>query len=131
LKNLELHTHLSFYSKQEEYHLEAKSYSTYIQLATYYATLYEQYMVNPTTEIEQDLKIIGQRLSVIGEEITVQKDYPARLLVNLGARYTINNLELTFDIHNLFNHKYSQSGMSTGLIPQKGLWFMGTIGYKF
>jgi len=131
LKNLELHTHLSFYSKQEEYHLEAKSYSTYIQLATYYATLYEQYMVNPTTEFEQDLKIIGQRLSVIGEEITVQKDYPARLLVNLGARYTINNLELTFDIHNLFNHKYSQSGMSTGLIPQKGLWFMGTIGYKF
>ena len=131
LKNLELHSHISFYSKQEEYHLEAVAYSTYIQLAEYYAHIYQLYNEHPTPELQAELADLSDRLSYMSNEITVQRDYPGRLLVNLGARYTLGNMELTFDVHNLFNHKYTQSGMSTGQIPQKGLWFMGTVAYKF
>jgi len=62
---------------------------------------------------------------------TVEKDYSSRFIVNVGANYTIGPVELSFNIHNLFNHKYRQSGMTTGLIPQKGLWCLGTVSYKF
>jgi outer membrane receptor protein involved in Fe transport len=86
---------------------------------------------NPTDELKERLDEMDKQMSYLAEEITVRNEYSARLLVNLGARYTIKDLELSFDIHNLFNHKYSQSGMSTGPIPQKGMWFMGSIAYKF
>lgn len=131
IKNLELHTHLAFSSKQESFHLEPISYATFIQLQKYISSLIKEYEEAPSPELEDWINQMYNRLLTVGEEITVQQTYPSRLIVNLGARYNIKNLELTFDVHNLFNHKYSQSGMSTGLIPQKGLWFMGTIGYKF
>ncbi len=131
LKNLELHTHLSLSSKQETYHLDPINYSTYIDLASSYGKIYQEYVKNPTDELKERLDEMDKQMSYLAEEITVRNEYSARLLVNLGARYTIKDLELSFDIHNLFNHKYSQSGMSTGPIPQKGMWFMGSIAYKF
>lgn len=131
IKNLELHTHLAFSSRQETFHLEPIVYASVSGLQAHYLELREEYEKAPTPELEEKMKLIYDRLLELSKDVTVQKNYPARLIVNLGARYTIKNLEMTFDVHNLFNHKYSQSGMSTGLIPQKGLWFMGTIGYKF
>lgn len=53
----------------------------------------------------------------------------ARAIVNLGAEYNIGRLTLGFNIHNLFNTHYYQSGMNTKLVPQKGRWLMGTIAY--
>ena len=131
LKNLELHTHLQFYSKQEAYHLDPISYDTWIGYVNYYGKLLKEDGDNITPEIEEEIIRVQRMMDVLYEDITVQKDYPARLQVNLGAKYSIDKLELRFDVHNLFNHKYYQSGMSTGLIPQKGLWFMGSIAYKF
>lgn len=131
LKGLDVHTHISFYSKQHTYYLMPVKYSFFTSLLNYYYTLYGQYQENPTPELKEEMAIVSARMTEMADEISVNKDYPARLLVDLGASYTIGNLELTFDVHNLFNHKYSQSGMSTGLIPQKGLWFMGTVAYKF
>ena len=131
LKGLDVHTHISFYSKQHTYYLMPVKYSFFTSLLNYYYTLYGQYQENPTPELKEEMAIVSARMTEMADEISVNKDYPARLLVDLGASYTIENLELTFDVHNLFNHKYSQSGMSTGLIPQKGLWFMGTVAYKF
>jgi iron complex outermembrane receptor protein len=111
--------------------LEPIVYASVSGLQTQYLELRKEYEKAPTPELEEKMKLIYDRLLELSKDVTVQKNYPARLIVNLGARYTIKNLEMTFDVHNLFNHKYSQSGMSTGLIPQKGLWFLGTIGYKF
>ena len=54
-----------------------------------------------------------------------------RVIVDLGAEYKLNKLTLGLNVHNLFNTKYNQSGSNTKLIPQKGLWFMASVAYKF
>ena len=54
-----------------------------------------------------------------------------RVIVDLGAEYKLNKLTFGLNVHNLFNTKYNQSGSNTKLIPQKGLWFMASVAYKF
>ncbi len=63
-------------------------------------------------------------------DIVMKKDMPARAIVNVGADYQIGRLSLGFNVHNLFNTRYDRSGMNTNLIPQRGRWWMATIGYK-
>lgn len=58
-------------------------------------------------------------------------EYPARLIVNLGANYSIKNFELGGNIYNLLNTTYYQGGYTTGPIRQPGLWFMTEVSYKF
>jgi outer membrane receptor protein involved in Fe transport len=50
--------------------------------------------------------------------------------MDLGANYTIDRFEFSFNVHNLLNRRYSLSGACTGLIPQQGRWFMGTVAVK-
>ena len=57
--------------------------------------------------------------------------FPSRFLVDVGAEYQLGKFELSFNVHNLLNHHYKQSGLGSGPIQQQGLWFMGGIGYKF
>jgi len=54
-----------------------------------------------------------------------------RAILNLGASYDFGFAEIGFNCHNLLNHHYRQSGMSTGLIPQRGRWFMATVSLKY
>ena len=56
---------------------------------------------------------------------------PARAIVNIGADYQWKKLTLGFNVRNLFNTTYYRSGMNTKLVPQKGLWFMFDVAYKF
>lgn len=53
-----------------------------------------------------------------------------RAIFNLGASYDFGIAEVGLNCHNLLNHHYRQSGMSTGLIPQRGRWFMATVNLK-
>lgn len=53
-----------------------------------------------------------------------------RAIFNLGASYDFGIVEIGLNCHNLLNHHYRQSGMGTGLIPQRGRWFMATVSLK-
>ena len=64
-------------------------------------------------------------------DVPVFKEIGSRVLFDLGATYQWRNLTFDLDVKNIFNRKYAQSGVSTGLIPQRGRWFLATVGYKF
>ena len=76
----------------------------------------------------EDLETI---IPIAQDETPVYKEISPRVLFNLGITYQWRNLTLDLDVKNLFNKHYVQSGVSTGLIPQKGRWFMFDIAYKF
>ena len=61
----------------------------------------------------------------------MQKEMPARAIVNLGGEYTLGPVTLGLNIHNLFGTRYYRSGMNTNIIPQQGRWFLASIGIKF
>ena len=130
-KHLRLHTHLQYYGKQQVFHLEPIFYATYSGLLEHYAQLQLQEMESPGSIAPEEFSEVETKLEYYSSRASVQKDYSGRFLVNVGANYTIGNIELGLDVHNLFNHHYTQSGMSTGLIPQKGLWLLGSISYRF
>ncbi len=121
VKNLKLHTHLSYYGKQHTLYLNYINYSVYqhyLEMANREGITYEEYLFY-TKKCEETLAV-----SILQPQID------PRLIVNVGANYTIGKLDFNINIHNLFNTKYCQSGMSTGCIPQQGLWFMAGIGYR-
>jgi len=131
INNLQLHSHLSFYGNQQTFYLDIVNYSSYINAYNWYNELILKYIESPTTELEQQLYEMAGKLEVYYSNSTVTKDIDARLIADIGAIYTLGRVELGFDVSNLLNTHYSQSGMSTGLIPQKGRWFMASLGYKF
>ena len=65
------------------------------------------------------------------EGIYNKKDIYPDFLIDIGANYTWGRFEFALNIHNLFDNKYLLSGASTGLIPQKGRWFLFDVAYKF
>jgi iron complex outermembrane receptor protein len=58
-------------------------------------------------------------------------DYPSVFVTDLGVEYKWNSFDFSVNVHNLFNHHYTLSGIGSGPIQQQGRWFMGTVGYKF
>ena len=67
----------------------------------------------------------------INERLVSVQPISSRLVLSLGGEYHIGKVSLGLDIHNVLNKKYNQSGMNTGLVPQRGRWILGTIGYEF
>ena len=122
-KRLRLHTHLLVESKQTSYNTDLVKLiqiTNTIQTATYY---YNQ------GDIEQ-AAAYGQQAIDAMQNIIMHKDMPPRAIINLGAQYTIGPVTLGLDIHNLLGTRYYRSGMNTNLIPQKGFWFMGSVGIQ-
>ena len=58
-------------------------------------------------------------------------DVDPYFIADIGASYKIGDLELNLNVNNVLNNKYSLSGACTGLVPQKGRWYMFDIAYKF
>lgn len=131
VKPLNLHTHLSFYGKQKSFYIDIVNYAIYTQNVHGLTLLLEKYYLNPTPELEQEIENMQENLEVMRERIQKHDDVASRLLWNIGADYTIGKLNLGFNIHNVLNKDYYQSGMSTTLVPQRGRWFMFDIAYKF
>ena len=130
-KNLNLHSHLSFYGKQTAYYLDIFSYANFYYNSQGLIALVDEYLSNPTPELVQRIEAIQKNLEILRDRIPKQEDVASRFLWDLGADYTIGNLNIGFNIHNVLNKSYYQSGMSTTLIPQRGRWFMFDIAYKF
>ena len=60
-----------------------------------------------------------------------EKSYLVVGLGNIGAEYQLTpHVQVGLNIRNLFNTQYSQSGMNTVLVPQRGRWYMANIGIK-
>ena len=131
IKNLKLNSHISFYSKQKAFYLDILKYGEFTGTTKVYQECLVKYQENPTEQLANQLKYLAQRMEELQTEIPVTKDVKSRILVNLGASYTLGNLEFSLNVRNLFNTKYYQSGMSTLLLPQKGRWFLAEISYKF
>ena len=130
IKNLKLHTHLSYYGKQKAFYLNILTYQKVAHCTELYTTAAEEYYINPTPENKQKMDVLYKELIDAEQDAVINKEYGSRILVNLGASYKLGNLEFGLNVYNLFNKRYWQSGMSTGLIPQKGRWFMFDITYK-
>ena len=122
-KALRLHTHLLFESKQTSYNTDLvrliQAYN-YIQTAS-------DYYNNGDIEKAQDYGII---IVDALQHIIMQKDMPARAILNVGAQYKVRPITLGLDIHNLLGTHYYRSGMNTNLIPQQGRWFIASVGIE-
>ena len=120
---LRLHGHLLFESSQTSYNtdlVKAIQAVNYIQAADYYEKQGDEM---------QAMIYFFQTIDAI-QHIRMEKDMPARAIVNLGATYTLGCATFGIDIHNLLGTRYYRSGMNTNLIPQQGRWFMGTVGIR-
>lgn len=122
-KHLRLHGHLLFESKQTSYNTDLVKLIqvyTYTEMAQYY---YKQ------GDMEKAL-IYGMQALEATRHVMLEKDMPARAIVNLGGQYSIGPVTLGLEIHNLLNTHYYRGGMNTNLIPQQGRWFMGSVGVR-
>ncbi len=138
--HLKLRTHLDFKGKQHAYYYDIKEYSSLIQTINLYiqkSQELDEYISSPdyneavAQQMQDELKKLNKEGDVHIDNLQVYKDIAAYMLFDIGATYTWRNLSIDLDIKNLFNHRYSLSGMSTGLVPQRGRWFLATVAYKF
>ena len=124
-QRLRLHTKVNFQGRQTAYNVSFTTLSQIYGLTDLIKNSYDEYDDITLSEMmEQLADLIDNRL------VSSQKIDP-RIVFDLGAEYHIGKVSLGLNIHNLLNKKYSQSGMNTGLVPQRGRWFLGTIGYQF
>ena len=123
-KQLKLHTHLAFSSKQTTYNSDIVQMFAYTRYALLAQEAYEH---GHTEEYLEWMELAKEAY----DRLVYQRDMKATLLCNLGAEYQIGKLTLGFDIHNVFNTSRFLSGMNTKLVPQKGRWFMFSVGYHF
>jgi len=139
-KQLKLRTHIDYKGPQHTYYIDLREYAALMGTINLYGekwTEMHEYMESPdcdeavVREMEEGLKLIEESYNYHVENIPVFKDISARILFDVGATWRWRNLTLDVDVKNLFNHHYSISGMSTGLVPQRGRWFLATIGFKF
>jgi len=133
---LKLHTHLAFRSKQISEHIDVIKYVKYrkteIRMSELYA-LINQYD-DPPAELLEEYNAC--RRFINGEASSDRYmfkdiDVDPYFIADIGASYKIGNLELNLNVNNMLNNKYSLSGACTGLVPQKGRWYMFDIAYKF
>ena len=122
-KRLRLHGHLLFESLQTSYNTDLVKIiqaTNYIQIAT------DLYNVGDVEKAQS----YGEMALDALQHVIMQKDMPARAIVNVGGQYQVGPVTLGLDIHNLLGTRYYRSGMNTNLIPQQGRWFMGTVGIR-
>ena len=130
-KNLKLRTHADFKSRQHVFYLDIINYGVYRMWGQKVQELKEMYEENPIPEIKEALEEATRYEADAEAQVPVYKEIDSRVLFDLGATWQWRNLTFDIDVKNIFNKQYTQSGVSTGLIPQRGRWFMVTVGYKF
>ena len=130
-KNLKLRTHVDYKSRQHVFYLDIMKYGLYRAFYDMYLDAKETYEADPTPENEELMDYYDEQSEAVQADTPVYKEISSRVLFDLGATYQWRNFTLDIDVKNIFDKQYYQSGVSTGLIPQRGRWFLTTIGYKF
>jgi len=121
IQRLKLFTHLAFEGKQTSYNTDA------VKLTQ----AQHEFELAAKSDNEEDYQWYMDHAYQLLSQMIWKGNMNARLLVNLGAEYQFGKLTLGMNVHNLFGTKYFRSGMNTKLVPQKGMWFMFNIAYKF
>ena len=122
-KHLKLHTHVLFEGRQTSYNCDL------VQLvhAASALTTYEKYV----DEGKQAEAMAAMQAAIDAlQGVIMQKEMPARAIVNIGGEYTLGKVTFGLNIHNLLDTHYYRSGMNTNLIPQQGRWFLGSVGIR-
>ena len=130
-KNLKLRTHVDFKSRQHVFYLDIIKYGLYRSYYDMYINAKAAYEADPTAENKALMDYYDEESEAVQADTPVFKEVDPRILFDLGATYQWRNLTVDVDVKNVFNKRYYQSGVSTGLIPQRGRWFLATVGYKF
>ena len=124
IPNLNIHSHILFESKQKSYNTDLVQVIAMVK----YGELAEE----AKAAGDYDSYIAYSELSLDAyTRIVTDLEMPARAIVNVGADYQWKKFTLGFNVRNLFNTTYYRSGMNTKLVPQKGLWFLFDVAYKF
>ena len=133
IKNLTLHTRVGFYSSQKTFYINIINYARLRILSTQLSEIIIKYdgIENMPPEIVAQCEKLNAELSNITEHVYTNRDIDSYVLVDMGANYNIGKLQLSLNVNNVLNNHYSLSGANTGLIPQKGRWFMFDVAYKF
>jgi len=135
-EQLKIHSRIGLFSKQLTRYLnitqQVKIQHKYDAI-TEILNKYETEDIEKVISKEDQLKIaqLQSEITTLASNLYTNKDIDPYFIVDLGANYKIKNLEIGLNIHNLLDKEYSLSGTNTGLIPQKGRWFMFDIAYKF
>ncbi len=135
-KRMNIHSRIGLFSKQTTRYLNiinsVKIQQKYDEIAKIY-NKYQQEDIESVISKEDMAKVLQLQadISNLAENLNTQKEINPYFIVDLGANYKYKNLELGLNIYNLLNKEYSLSGANTGLIPQKGRWFLFDIAYKF
>lgn len=133
IKNLTLHSRVGFYSRQHTVYIDIINYARKLIVSTKIGEFIQKYgdvEHIPAAVLPQYEKLVSE-FTNMAEHTYNHRDIDPYVLVDLGANYTIGKLQLSLNVNNVLNNHYSLSGANTGLIPQKGRWFMFDIAYKF
>jgi len=83
--------------------------------------------------VHGNLNVLSSQQSIVINPLFVtatQLTIPSRAILNLGAYYQFHHFDLSFNVNNVLNQKYTQGGSSYAPLRQQGLWFIGSIAYK-
>ena len=120
---LKLHTHVLFEGRQTSYNTDLVKYvQTYGGLIS--AAKYSSMGMAAAAAAAM------QAAKTTASDIIMQKEIPARAILNLGGEYTLGPVTLGLNVHNLLGTRYYRSGMNTNVIPQQGRWFLASVGVK-
>ena len=124
LPRLRLHAHLNAESRQTTYNQNV------VQLI-FYDQLLGNYREAVLEENEELANSWFELLQKTYNTLILEREMPARAILNLGADYQLGGVNLGFNVRNVLNTKYDRSGMNTKLVPQRGRWFTVSVAYKF
>ena len=132
-KQLRLHTTFNFSTRQVTDYINVFTYQEWYKAYLLSETLHEKEIAQGHLSPEEQMQMESARKTSdeLAEKTYLQKNVPPYFVMDLGANYNIGRLELSLNVHNVLNRKYSLSGACTGLIPQKGRWFRFDVAYKF
>lgn len=133
-KHLRLHTQASFCSSQVTRYNNLPAFVKVRTAADALEDLLEAAHVRElTVEEKQTQMMLSEYINATLNDpkaLYVERYVNPYFILNMGANYTIDRFEFSFNVNNLLNRSYSISGACTGLIPQQGRWFMGSVAVK-
>jgi len=131
-RHFRVHGNLTFNSRQQTNYKSVSNYAIVTTGAKQLGVLQAK-AANGTITPEEaaQIEVLKTTIAEAQKRVMVVKDIPSYFVMDIGANYTWKRLEVALNIHNLLNNKYDLSGACTGLLPQKGRWFMVEVGYKF
>ena len=122
-RRFRLFSHLAFSGKQTTYSYDIVQM---ISASMYYELAFDFYKEGLTQEADEWVELAKDAY----ERRIYKADMEANLLCDVGTEYRLGKFTIGLNVNNLFNTHYFRSGMNTKVVPQRGRWFMFSLGYS-